>query len=111
MKVSYWTFGSMGLSAYQGSIPNEGSMIVRLYWSCASSACRVCSPSPKVLPSPASTGSTNRKLCATPAAGLVGLQDPQRLGAVAVVGRDDVVGLDAVGVGAQVVNLESGGAT
>ena len=29
--VSYLTDGSFGLSAYQGSIPNDGSMIVRLY--------------------------------------------------------------------------------
>src|SRR5947209_5276033 len=33
MKVSYRRLGSFGLSAYQGSIANEGSMIVRLYWS------------------------------------------------------------------------------
>src|SRR5690348_3415551 len=73
MKVSYCRRGSFGLFAYHESIPNVGSMIVTLYWFCALADCSVASPSPKVLPRPVSTGSTMRKLCATPAAGLVGL--------------------------------------
>ena len=74
MKVSYWIFGSVGLSAYHGSVPNVGSIIVRLYWFCALSPIRVCIPSPKVVPSPASTGSTKRKLWGTPGAGFVGFR-------------------------------------
>ena len=58
MKVSYCRLASLGLFAYHGSMANVGSMIVRLYWSSASSAAIVSSPSPKTSPSPASTGST-----------------------------------------------------
>ena len=38
--------GSVGLSAYQGSAGNEGSMTVRLYWFCALAAAIVPIPSP-----------------------------------------------------------------
>ena len=41
MKVSYWRFGSVGSFAYQGSVGNDGSMIVRLYWFCALRLIRV----------------------------------------------------------------------
>src|ERR1700739_2677422 len=34
MNVSYWRLASLGLSAYQGSTANDGSMIVRLYVFC-----------------------------------------------------------------------------
>src|SRR5215469_12768018 len=46
MKVSYWTLGLSGLFAYHGSIANDGSMIVRLYWFCALRLSKVSSPSP-----------------------------------------------------------------
>ena len=58
IKVSYWTLALSGLSAYQGSSGNVGSMTVRLYWSSASRDANVSSPSPKSVASPLSTGST-----------------------------------------------------
>src|ERR1700758_2286346 len=41
---SYWTLGSVGLSAYHGGTPNVGSITVRLYWFCALSDCSVSRP-------------------------------------------------------------------
>src|SRR5215470_16764242 len=72
MKLSYCQSGLVGVSAYQGSTPNAGSMMVRLYWSSASMLCMYDTASPYWVPTSGSTGSTNRKLCATPGAGLVG---------------------------------------
>ncbi len=57
MNVSSCSLASVGLSAYHGSAPNDGAMTVRFFWFWAFSDCTTWRPSPKLMPSRASTGS------------------------------------------------------
>ena len=105
MKVSYWRFGSLGLSAYQGSMANDGSMIVRLYWF-------LCVEAAQGLESVAVERSQLRlnredvEEVVGDAGRRIGRgQDPEDVRAVSVVGGVDVVRRDAVGVGAAVLDL------
>ena len=107
MNVSYWIFEFLGLSAYQGSIPKVASMIVRLYLFCASSLRSVSSPSLNSLPRPAWTGQHKQEIVRHPRRRMRGRQNPHHRGSRPVVGGNDLVRPDAVGVGTHVVNLET----
>ena len=82
-------------------------MIVRLYWSCASSLRRVSSPSLKVATQPGLNREYVQEIVRHPGGRVRGRQDAHHLGAGPVIGGNDLVRPDAVGVCAHVEDLEA----
>ena len=62
MYVSYWTCGSVELSAYQDWIPNVGSIIVRLYLFCALSPMQGPDPVPEGVASSCLNGKHDKEI-------------------------------------------------